>query len=1421
MAMNGRMSLPREAPTSGTDSRRAGAVDGGGASVDAGDVARRRFLSIARQRAAHFAHFDDSSRLSSARRTAPRETSPVAGASAPSASAEAAATAGERGGRVRRIGGEARGPGEAEQWPGPFATARQLVRGRAAAAAARQAQGGGGARTGESAGERVGGESIAQGSEAGATRARGTGTTGTVSSTVPAGVAVSWTPKSQSQRETGGGGTDHRSGGGGSGRAPRSLYSLCLHVVSEHIEALESLEGVPDGVRRDLSACLSALRRLDGRALALLVGGVAAELAVADCSLVGEADLHRALTMCDPAKLELVHLSMCGRSLSDTCLTSTLLRAPASLPALRSLSLQGAYRLSDAALPPLALAAPSLAHLSLLHCPLLSSPAVSTLLSSLASSLKTLRLDGCSQLNARALLPGLKALTGLTCLSLAGVPSVTDAVLADLLPAVGGHLKELSLAHCEAVTDESVAAAAAHAPSLTALDLSHLPLLSDNALHSLCSAQLKLRSLNLTRTNFSDSALASLIQSSGAALHTLSVNAVYEAADGLLVALACSAHESLQALDVSWCRSMSDHGLGLLADSCPNLSRLCLYGCSQVSDVFYLGHSNTSLQLVGQVGMHAPLFGAHCNQFPVEQCPLGAQVVAAPFSHQSPSPSFVHHHSRQQHDSATLCDENPSLDLFAEAAEFLSLLDAITPDDSQSNGTPIGSTDSQQHRDANFLHHQHQQQQHQQQQQRQQLSSAPFSPPASAADPATPISVSASGGSASLSAAPDESVGGGGAMTAAAALANPVSPRHGDSSLNELGLFRSLEAACATEVSHYEAAACTAAGGSGGPSDDPIDAFLGTLLLANPECGGGDARAAPCPPASVARDHDPPLQGAAETRAQQQQQLVITTPEGNEALHEWVPCLPMHVRSGSEGEPACAGTGWSDSAVGEMSMGGSKAGGMGVAEDNAQQVEEGSAPPVALTGADLFGAARVEGSGVGSGATSREQSEDSASGEGNAAVADADDFLGAAIAGVWGKQQAGELLVAQQQQQGKNNSSNNVNSVSSHSSDGNSQQQQEQQQQQQQAVSGSTPRARQLPNLSGRLAALISQISHATTAKAKRRAGHDAATTAAGHARPAGMGPGHSPAGGMMKMHEQAGVADGSEERGRESVLGVHGRVRGGDGGRLAYGRGGGGGAQEAHGEESGSKRRAVQGREGAPGLTAAERIAWQVPPSAALSNQHPAAPTATPAFPPKPTTGAAAAAAASTGAGAAVVPSVPHAWVLAGAGPDGLAGEVDPFVLAEHISRCAPALALAPAMLAAPHDPLAALHLQPPSLAAVPYTRASSQALPVASASHSLAYHSLLSGAAAISSRLTGAFASGKSDVGMDEVKQLVLALAEAIATKDMERVAGLRARVAAAACAEGRPGQRVAHCFLDALTTRLHGTGALRLYNAAFTSQ
>lgn len=40
--------------------------------------------------------------------------------------------------------------------------------------------------------------------------------------------------------------------------------------------------------------------------------------------------------------------------------------------------------------------------------------------------------------------------------------------------------------------------------------------------------------------------------------------------------------ESLEELDVSWCRGASEAWLGVLADSCSSLHRLTIFGCSQV-----------------------------------------------------------------------------------------------------------------------------------------------------------------------------------------------------------------------------------------------------------------------------------------------------------------------------------------------------------------------------------------------------------------------------------------------------------------------------------------------------------------------------------------------------------------------------------------------------------------------------------------------------------------------------------------------------------------------------------------------------------------------------------------------------------------------------------------------------------------------
>ena len=58
--------------------------------------------------------------------------------------------------------------------------------------------------------------------------------------------------------------------------------------------------------------------------------------------------------------------------------------------------------------------------------------------------------------------------------------------------------------------------------------------------------------------------------------------------------------ERLQELDVSFCRSVNDDALGLVADSCPGLRRMHLWGCTQASNAFLNGHGNDNLVIIGR-----------------------------------------------------------------------------------------------------------------------------------------------------------------------------------------------------------------------------------------------------------------------------------------------------------------------------------------------------------------------------------------------------------------------------------------------------------------------------------------------------------------------------------------------------------------------------------------------------------------------------------------------------------------------------------------------------------------------------------------------------------------------------------------------------------------------------------------------------
>jgi DNA repair protein RAD7 len=74
--------------------------------------------------------------------------------------------------------------------------------------------------------------------------------------------------------------------------------------------------------------------------------------------------------------------------------------------------------------------------------------------------------------------------------------------------------------------------------------------------------------------------------------------------DAALVALARTSGRSLQRLDVSMSRGTSDAGVGALCDACPRLRRLVVWGCSNLTGEFHLGHARAGW--AGREGEPAP-----------------------------------------------------------------------------------------------------------------------------------------------------------------------------------------------------------------------------------------------------------------------------------------------------------------------------------------------------------------------------------------------------------------------------------------------------------------------------------------------------------------------------------------------------------------------------------------------------------------------------------------------------------------------------------------------------------------------------------------------------------------------------------------------------------------------------------------------
>ena len=231
------------------------------------------------------------------------------------------------------------------------------------------------------------------------------------------------------------------------------------------------------------------------------------------------------------------------------------------------------------------------------------------------------------------------ALRNLKSLTLRQIEGVDDEVVSALLGAVtGGELEHIDLSHNVELTDDCLPAirkcnqngklrslslgnlknltpagleafftydipGLPQPPQLRKLDLSSCDegAVSDDVLHLAAFASSSKHAEGIKSTAASKIVRAGLSTLGGLVYVDLSGSSVTGKSMEHLVATSSS---SLEELNVSFCAKISDKGLGYLVDKCDRqLSKLHMWGCAQITDVFLDGHSRIDEDPLEIVGM--------------------------------------------------------------------------------------------------------------------------------------------------------------------------------------------------------------------------------------------------------------------------------------------------------------------------------------------------------------------------------------------------------------------------------------------------------------------------------------------------------------------------------------------------------------------------------------------------------------------------------------------------------------------------------------------------------------------------------------------------------------------------------------------------------------------------------------------------
>ena len=432
----------------------------------------------------------------------------------------------------------------------------------------------------------------------------------------------------------------------GKGVGVPSLFTLCVNLLVNNFDNIDSLGMVDHSIRRALCERLVAEGKMTGAAFDTLAEVGVETLELVDCAQVTQEGMCDALKALLPSGLRAIILQHCGRCFGSQAVQVFKHLKPEEFE-LFAISLGGAYLLKDGDISELIGATyRTLSSIELTACPLLGNSFVHSLANNFSSSdsgangcLLELSLENIPLTKEALLSLGASsdALRSLKSLRLKEMDAVDDEVVSIVLNSInGGLLEGIDLSNNVQLTDEilsSIRRCNVNG-SLRALQLSGLKNLTAIGLEAFWTpiddmpSPPMLRKLDLSQCCFEEVNDAVITLAAKAASFKRSVTDAgigddnpnpeslisevgmqglvhvniggSSVTDKSMEVLASTSSSSLEELDVSFAVNVSDKGLGYLVSKVSHqFTKLHVWGLAQITEDFLDGHDSQGLEIQG------------------------------------------------------------------------------------------------------------------------------------------------------------------------------------------------------------------------------------------------------------------------------------------------------------------------------------------------------------------------------------------------------------------------------------------------------------------------------------------------------------------------------------------------------------------------------------------------------------------------------------------------------------------------------------------------------------------------------------------------------------------------------------------------------------------------------------------------------